>query len=269
MLLDEQRLGEDHPVTATHLHNIAGVLRRLDRTDAARESYQRALDIETRWLGATSLEAGLTMNSLGLLSLERGRLDEAQQWLDRARSVLRGRPEESLPELNLSLLASARGRFDEAIGAARQVIERDGRTFGPVHLRVARASKVLAIAYMGAHRASEARGALAAATSALGDALDAESVAVRDECAELTRKLNEPRATSTAARPRPRTTNATAPQTSAAAIPVTRDEPQRPTVTTTTEVARVVIADAGVAAPRPAFRPAPSGSGSYGPAQRW
>ncbi len=237
--LDRARLGEDHPLTALHQHNTAGVLRRLARFDEAKTAYLQALGVERRWLGDGSVEAGLTQNSLGLLALESDRLDEAERWLLAARDALRGRSEEPLATLNLALLAIARRQHESAIALATEALARDTATFGAAHLRAARAAKVRAIALMGARRWAEAGRDLASARAALAGATDAESQMVRDECATHERTLAQ-------------RTRSLRPQ---------RRHEQRSAVTSDTPAA--------VSIERRHSGPAPSGSGSYGPAQRW
>jgi tetratricopeptide (TPR) repeat protein len=239
--LDRARLGEDHPLTAVHRHNTAGVLRRLARFDEAKTAYLQALRVERRWLGEGSIEAGLTQNSLGLLALESGALDEAERWLLAARTALRGRSEEPLATLNLALLAIARRQHEPAIALATEALARDTATFGAGHLRAARAAKVRAVALIGARRWTEARRDLTAARAALEGATDAESQMVRDECETLERGMAH-------AAPRARPRQPSEPRPASAGV---REGPA-----------------AVVTEPRRAG-PAPSGSGSYGPAQRW
>lgn len=245
--LDRARLGDDHPVLATHAHNIAGVLRRLARDAEAKTSYLQALEIERRWLGDRSLEAGLTKNSLGLLALETAQLAEAERWLTEARSILEGRSEASLAALNLALLAIAQGRFEPARALAAWVEERDRSALGAVHVRVARAAKVSALAAMRAHEPVAARAALDRAERALSGLDDAEATIVREECALLRAALDRPAAAPLRARS-PR----------APREPVTRMAPPPPLPIERVEPPATPVA-----------RPTSSGSGSYGPAQRW
>lgn len=271
LALDRARLGDDHPVLAAHAHNIAGVLRRLGRDAEAKAQYEQALAIERRWLGDRSLEAGLTKNSLGLLALETAQLDEAERWLTEARSILEGRSEASLAALNLALLAIARGRFEQAQTLAAWVEARDRLALGPVHVRVARAAKVSALASVRSRAPTSAATAMAAldrAEQALQGLSDAEATLVRDECALLRASLEQRTRTpsrSTAERPSqsPRSsgdqrTPTSAPTSAPPPLPGPQIEPPAPRVAAPT-----------VAPTTAPLRAAPSGSGSYGPAQRW
>ncbi len=156
MALDEARDGPSHPDRARHLHNLGGVLRRRGDAAGARGRYLEALAIEDRALPAGAVERGLTRNSLGLLALESGDLDEADRWLRAAEAMVGQGPERSLVLRNRASLALRRGAFVEAAGLAREALSRDRAGFGEGHPRVVQDQGVLDRALEGVRATPEA-----------------------------------------------------------------------------------------------------------------
>lgn len=276
MELDRARTGADHPDQARHLHNIAGVLRRAERRDEAREHYRRALDLEERWLGMRSIERGLELNSLGLLALEARSFDEAERSLLEAESILGTTVDAPLATLNLALVALARDRHAEAIERARRALARDTSTFGNEHLRVARAHKVLGLALVASGDRDHGRAELEAARSIVASRTDAESIAVRTECEQALAASVV--VASVPVRARPSAARIERPTAVAIEPPVSTVTVDAASVRDATAVAEVrPLQDSGVA-PRVVVAPVvvpvhhaagASGSGSYGPSQRW
>ncbi|MBL8681853.1 MAG: serine/threonine protein kinase [Myxococcales bacterium] len=274
MELDRARTGLDHPDRARHLHNIAGVLRRAERRAEAREHYLQALELEERWLGPRSIERGLELNSLGLLALEARSFDEAERRLLEAESILGATLDAPLATLNLALVALSRGAHSVAIERARRALARDTNTFGANHLRVARARKVLGLALVASGSTREGRAELEASRAIVASRTDAESIAVRDECERALASREAP------SRPRAQPTAPTVTTTRSTALPDAHAIAPSSDAATERDAGTVAIApalrDAGVAtrttpvsvAPQ-RYVPSGSGSGSYGPSQRW
>ncbi len=86
--IDRTQRTSRHPDLARDLHNIAGVLRLRGKLDDAAATYHEALAIEEATRGPTSVEAGLTRNSLGLVHMARKDWEHARQELTRARDIL-------------------------------------------------------------------------------------------------------------------------------------------------------------------------------------
>nr|MBA3458765.1 tetratricopeptide repeat protein [Deltaproteobacteria bacterium] len=86
--IDRSLRPAQHPDLARDLHNIAGVLRLRGSLDEAARHYRSALAIEEATSGATSVAAGLTRNSLGLVAMARADWGEARSELIRARDIL-------------------------------------------------------------------------------------------------------------------------------------------------------------------------------------
>ncbi|MFN0247466.1 MAG: serine/threonine-protein kinase [Kofleriaceae bacterium] len=131
--------GDFHPDIARDLHNLAGVARLRGDLAVAHERYSRALAIEIATRGETSVEAGLTHNSLGLVALARaenghmafstdanGRpkrafdpamLAEAHRQFTRARDIFvaANHGDRAFAEHNLGLVAAAAGDHRAAL----------------------------------------------------------------------------------------------------------------------------------------------------------
>jgi len=149
MGLDETRDGPLHPERARHLHNLGGILRRRGDTAGARTRYLEALALEDRALPTGAIERGLTRNSLGLLALESGALDDAERWFLAAEPMLGNGPERPMVLRNRASLALRRGAFPEAEALAREALSRDRAVFGDDHPRVTQDRRVLALALTG------------------------------------------------------------------------------------------------------------------------
>ena len=276
MQLDRARTGADHPDQARHLHNIAGVLRRLDRRDEAREHYRRALDLEERWLGPRAIERGLELNSLGLLALDERSFDEAERLLVEAESILGDTIDRPLATLNRALVALGRGQPGSAEAHARDALARDVRFYGPTHVRVARARKVLGLALLAAGSLREARVELESSSSIVASRTDLDAATIRVECV---RALAELSAREASARRAPRVRSLRDASSARPATVATSTETAATVTTATTTAATTgpTGSSASTTATTPrvqpstrdGFVPAASGSGSYGAAQRW
>jgi tetratricopeptide (TPR) repeat protein len=86
--IDRSLRNAQHPDLARDLHNIAGVLRLRGKLDEAATTYHQALAIEEASRGATSVEAGLTHNSLGLVYMASKDWVHAREELTLARDIL-------------------------------------------------------------------------------------------------------------------------------------------------------------------------------------
>ena len=86
--IDRSLRNAHHPDLARDLHNIAGVLRLRGKLSEAATTYHQALAIEEASRGATSVEAGLTHNSLGLVYMASKDWVHARAELTLARDLL-------------------------------------------------------------------------------------------------------------------------------------------------------------------------------------
>lgn len=113
LALETKLHGEDDPVLSRHHHNIGGVLRSLKRYEEASEHYQRALEIRGTALGAEHPTTLMTVNSLGLIELEQGRLGQARRLFEQAENGLAkaGDLRRARALTNLGIVAQRRGRF--------------------------------------------------------------------------------------------------------------------------------------------------------------
>ena len=181
LALDRAAWGATHPRVARDLHNVAGILRHLERRDEALLRYREALAIERASVGENHPDYGLTSNSLGLLAFEAGDDAEARVRWESARRIFEasGHEDLSLVRYNLALLALRQERYDDAASHARAAIAIDERRLGEGAKRVGGEQLALGRAELGAGRVAAARVAFARAQTVartLGDLpLDADA----------------------------------------------------------------------------------------------
>jgi tetratricopeptide (TPR) repeat protein len=134
-------LGPDHPKLATHLNNLAQLLRATDRPDEAEPLYRRALDIDQAALGPNHPRIAGHLNNLAQLLHAINRVSEAESLYRRALAI----DEESFgpdhPRIathlsNLATLLKARGRLKEAEALYRRALAIDQQSFGWDHTNV-------------------------------------------------------------------------------------------------------------------------------------
>lgn len=75
---DEEELGKRHPRIGRHYHNIAGIYRLMGKPEQAIPRYETALALERETFGPGHPETALTINSLGLVHLDKGEMAEAE-----------------------------------------------------------------------------------------------------------------------------------------------------------------------------------------------
>ena len=190
LALDRAAWGAAHPRVARDLHNVAGVLRQLDRRAEARARYLEALGIERATIGESHPDYALTLNSLGLLAFEAGDDLEARTRWELARAIFEasGHEDRSLVLYNLALLELRQAQFESSATNALAAIAIDEQRLGEGAKRVGGEYFALGRARAGAHRVEEARTAFERARTiarGLGDvALDTEATAQLSELAE-------------------------------------------------------------------------------------
>jgi tetratricopeptide (TPR) repeat protein len=126
LAIDEASLGADHPNVATHLNNLAGLLRADNRLAEAEPLYRRALAIDEVSLGADHPEVAIDLNNLATLLQGTNRAAGTEPLLRRALVVLlvfqrntgHAHPHRDLVSGNYAALLSELGHDQAAIDAA-------------------------------------------------------------------------------------------------------------------------------------------------------
>ena len=262
LALDRAAWGAAHPRVARDLHNVAGVLRHLERRDEALAHYRDALAIERASVGENHPDYGLTSNSLGLLAFEAGDDAEARVRWDSARRIFEasGHEDLALVRYNLALLALRQGRYEDAVSDARVAIAIDERRRGEGAKRVGGEQLSLGRAELGAGRAVLASVAFARAQTVartLGDLpLDADAtreLQALDESALVAARR-------VATRSAPVAPPSIAPPPTA--LPSIAPPPIRPAVVTPPNVVPPRVLP-------PLTEQQRTGSGGYSPGQAW
>jgi tetratricopeptide (TPR) repeat protein len=98
-----ERLGEQHPDTATSLNNLAGLYQAQGRYDEAEPLYQQALAIRKARLGEQHPDTATSLNNLAGLYQAQGRYDEAEPLYQQALAIRKARLGEQHPDTATSL----------------------------------------------------------------------------------------------------------------------------------------------------------------------
>lgn len=134
----EQRLGSDHPDTATALHRLAWLQASLGQLDQAEVLYNRALAIRQQRLRADHPDLGATLNNLALLYDGQGRYQQAEAYYQRALEIADKALGAEHADLatglnNLALLYSRQDRLSEAEPLLQRALAIREKALGPEH----------------------------------------------------------------------------------------------------------------------------------------
>lgn len=156
-------LGDQHPLVAASKVHLAGALRRLNETKAARMQVQDALAINTKVFGSESVPVAEALNELAAIQLQDNELEAAGDSAKRGEHIL-----EKAGDRRVTLLMDTRARVREACkdyGKAEQIyleaLEIDKNTcLGDNHPRYAIHLHNLGAVYLAQSRIDDAARAL-------------------------------------------------------------------------------------------------------------
>jgi tetratricopeptide (TPR) repeat protein len=156
-----ERLGEQHPHTATILNDLARLYQAQGRYDEAEPLYQQALAIMRERLGEQHPHTATILNNLAGLYQAQGRYDEAEPLYQQALAIMRERLGEQHPDTatilnNLAGLYQAQGRYDEAEPLYQQALAIRKAQLGEQHPDTATILNNLAVLYRAQGRYDEA-----------------------------------------------------------------------------------------------------------------
>ncbi len=118
-LKEAEEFGEQDPLLATTLNNLAALYESLGRNGKAEPLYKRSLAIAEKALGPEHPDLAAILNNLAGLYQAQGRIGEAEPLFKRALAIWQQvlRPEHPYVEIaldNLAVLYRTQGRNDEA-----------------------------------------------------------------------------------------------------------------------------------------------------------
>ena len=87
LTLAEKTYGQDHPIVATIVNNLGGVLRALGDMQGAKEHFERALKIDENTYGPAHPRVAINVNNLGGVLRDIGDLQGAKQHFERALKI--------------------------------------------------------------------------------------------------------------------------------------------------------------------------------------
>ena len=152
-------MAADSSEAATAHNTLGAILERQARFVDAQQELETALAMRERLFGSSNGRVAETLDKLGLVYRQRGRVVEAEGLYRRAVAILRSGPE--VVELgtalnNLGNVLAACGRKDEAEAALREALGVWEKLLGPEHPNIAAALSNLSILARSRHRYVEA-----------------------------------------------------------------------------------------------------------------
>jgi tetratricopeptide (TPR) repeat protein len=157
----EERLGPEHPCTATALNNLALLLKATNRLSEAEPLMRRALAISEASYGPEHPNVATNLNNLAQLLQDTNRLSDAEPLMRRALAISEAsygpeHPNVSRDLNNLAMLLKATNRLSEAEPLMRRVVEILEISYGPEHPNVAISLNNLAQLLQATNRLTEA-----------------------------------------------------------------------------------------------------------------
>ena len=154
-------LGNEHPLVATSLDNLATLYQSQERYSEAEPLYRQALKMYQRLLGNEHRDVATSLNNLAAVYHRQERYSEAEslyrQALEMKKRLLGNEHLDVATSLNnLASLYESQGRYSEAEPLHRQALEMKKRLLGNEHLDVATSLNNLAYLYERQGRYSEA-----------------------------------------------------------------------------------------------------------------
>ncbi len=155
------RLGEEHPDTASSLNDLAFLYYSQGRYEEAEPLYLKALEIDKRVLGEEHPDTAIRLNNLALLYDSQGRYEEAEplylQALEiRQRQLGQEHPNTAASLNNLALLYYSQERYEEAEPLYLQALDITRQQLGEDHPKTAIRLNNLALLYYSQERYEEA-----------------------------------------------------------------------------------------------------------------
>ena len=142
LTLAEKVYGQDHPIVATIVNNIGGVLRDLGDMQAAKQNFERALKIDENTNGPDHPNVSIRVNNLGLVLQDLGDMQGAKQHFERALKIDEttyglDHPRVAINVNNLGLVLQDMGDLQRAKQHFERALKIDENTNGPDHPNIA------------------------------------------------------------------------------------------------------------------------------------
>ncbi len=156
-----ERLGNQHPDTATALNNLALLYESQGRYSEAEPLYTEAIAIKRESLPPNHPSLAISLNNLAELYYSQGKYSEAEPLYTEALAIDRESLPPNHPDLaidlnNLALLYESQGKYSEAEPLYTEAIAIDRESLPPNHPQLARHLNNLAGLYYSQGRYSEA-----------------------------------------------------------------------------------------------------------------
>jgi tetratricopeptide (TPR) repeat protein len=183
LLLREQVLGSEHPMTAYPLYALAELYRKQGKYSAATPLYQRTIKIWNHSLGPEHPDLVLPLKGLAELSHMQGKYEDAELLYQQALRVGEEALELEHPHLDallncLANLYREQGRYSEAEAIYQRTLRIDDQTLSPEHPAEALELQHLADLYQDQGRYDEAESLYLRILHTLEQALDPEHPAI-------------------------------------------------------------------------------------------
>ncbi|MFM7716653.1 MAG: CHAT domain-containing protein, partial [Microcystis sp.] len=148
----KQQLGDNHPLTASSLNNLAGLYESQGRYSEAEPLYKQALAISKQQLGDNHPDTAISLNNLAELYRVQGRYSEAEPLLKQALSIRKQQLGDNHPDTasslnNLAGLYESQGRYSEAEPLYKEALAIRKQQLGDNHPDTATSLNNLAVFY--------------------------------------------------------------------------------------------------------------------------
>jgi tetratricopeptide (TPR) repeat protein len=152
LTIREQRLGTEHPETATNLDHLASLYYLEGKYEKAEPFYQRTLAIREQQLGTEHPETATTLNELAWLYIDQGKYAQAEPLFQRALLIREQKlgsehPETATTLNDMAVLYKAQSRYAQAEPLYLRALAIREQVLGSTHPDVAESLNNLAVLY--------------------------------------------------------------------------------------------------------------------------
>jgi len=157
----ETQLGQNDPLTATVLNNLAALYKGTNRMDQAEPLMERALAIDEKAFSVDHPNVAIRLNNLATLYQATNRMEQAEPLMERALAIDEKtfgpeHPEVATDLNNLAQLYKATNRIAQAEPLMERALAIDEKAFGAEHPEVATDLNNLAALYQATNRMEQA-----------------------------------------------------------------------------------------------------------------
>jgi len=161
LMIGENTFGQNHPLVAASLNNLAELYRKQGKYEQAEPFYQRSLAIWERAFGQNHPNVATSLNNLSLLYEVQGKYKESESLKKRSlatreKALGQDHPDVAASLNNLAELYRKQGKYEQAEPFYKRSLTIWENTLGPDHPNVATSLNNLAVLYDAQSKYTEA-----------------------------------------------------------------------------------------------------------------